>query len=139
ARPGRSTRRNPPTTLSRQRRRLSISVIIPTFNRARLLAATLESFAGQTLPRDQYEVVVVDDGSEDTTRQVCSNFASRIQLNYLHTENSGISAAKNTGILASRGEILLFADDDDIADARLLEEHVKAHEDHSQENIAVLG
>src|SRR5256885_6294311 len=104
-----------------------ISVIIPTFNRAGMLGATLESLAAQTLPTDQYEVVV-DDGSQDATPEICRSFASRMPLNYLHIENSGISAAKNTGILASLGRILLFADDDDIADHRLLEEHLKAQD-----------
>ena len=104
-----------------------------------MLGATLESFAAQSIQKHRYEVIVVDDGSKDATPEVCRDFASRMQLKYLHIENSGISAAKNTGILASRGGILLFADDDDIADARLLEEHVKAHEEHPQENVAVLG
>src|SRR5438128_443929 len=116
-----------------------ISVIIPTFNRAWMLGATLESLAAQTLPTDQYEVVVVDDDPQDATPEICRSFASRMPLNYLHIENSVISAAKNTGILASRGRILLFADDDDIADHRLLEEHLKAHEQHPKENVAVLG
>jgi GT2 family glycosyltransferase len=116
-----------------------ISVIIPTFNRAAMLAATLESFAAQSMPKNRYEVIVVDDGSKDTTPEVCRHFASRMQLRYLHIDNSGISAAKNTGILASRGRILLFADDDDIADKRLLEEHLKAHKQYPQENVAVLG
>lgn len=116
-----------------------ISVIIPTFNRAAMLSATLESLAGQTLPTDQYEIVVVDDGSRDATPETCRGFASRMTVNYLHIENSGISAAKNAGILAARGRILLFADDDDIADSRLLEEHLKAHEQHPEENMAVLG
>ena len=134
-----SERQSAQLTPSDQPRRLSISVVIPTFNRAAMLAATLESFAAQTLPADQYEVVVVDDGSEDATSQVCRDFASRIQLKYLHIENSGTSVAKNTGILASRGRILLFFDDDDVADSRLLEEHVKAHQQHPEENVAVLG
>ncbi len=104
-----------------------------------MLGATLESFAAQSMSKNRYEVIVVDDGSQDATPEVCRDFASRIELKYLHIDNSGTSAAKNTGILASHGTILLFADDDDIADARLLEEHVKAHQQHPQENIAVLG
>ena len=104
-----------------------------------MLGATLESLAAQSIQKHRYEVIVVDDGSKDATPEVCRDFASRMQLKYLHIENSGISAAKNAGILASGGGILLFADDDDIADARLLEEHVKAHEEHPQENVAVLG
>jgi GT2 family glycosyltransferase/glycosyltransferase involved in cell wall biosynthesis/regulator of replication initiation timing len=104
-----------------------------------MLSTTLETLAAQSLSKARYEVIVVNDGSKDATPEVCCEFASRIQLKYLHIENSGISAAKNAGILVSRGRILLFADDDDIADARLLEEHVTAHEEHPQENVAVLG
>jgi glycosyltransferase involved in cell wall biosynthesis len=96
-----------------------ISVVIPTFNRAALLRATLESLGAQSLPKEKYEVIVVDDGSKDATPEVCRDFASRIELKYLHIDNSGTSAAKNTGILASRGKILLFFDNDDIADRRL--------------------
>src|SRR5436190_16100203 len=117
----------------------AISVIIPTFNRSAMLADTLESFAAQSLPKNRYEVIVVDDGSKDATREVCRDFASRIELKYLHIDNSGTSVAKNTGILASRGKLLLFFDDDDIADHHLLEEHLKAHEQHRAENVAVLG
>jgi len=116
-----------------------ISVIIPTFTRAESLEATLESFAAQSMPKDRYEVIVVDDGSKDATPEVCRDHASRIQLRYFYIDNSGIAAAKNTGILASRGRILLFFDDDDIADPRLLEEHLKAHKRHPAENTAVLG
>jgi GT2 family glycosyltransferase/glycosyltransferase involved in cell wall biosynthesis len=117
----------------------AISVVIPTFNRAAMLAATLESFAAQSIPKDRYEIVVVDDGSKDNTSDVCRDFVSRIELKYIHIDNSGTSAAKNTGILACRGKILLFFDDDDIADTRLLDEHLKAHKAHPAENIAVLG
>ncbi|HTE91323.1 MAG TPA: glycosyltransferase [Terriglobales bacterium] len=116
-----------------------ISVIIPTFNRATMLSATLESFAAQSIPKNRYEVIVVDDGSKDATSEVCRDFASRIQLKYLHIDNSGTSAAKNTGILASRGKLLLFFDDDDIADRHLLEEHLKAHKQYRAGNVAVLG
>ena len=104
-----------------------------------MLSATLASLTAQSMPKDRYEVIVVDDGSKDATPEVCGDFASRIQLSYLHIDNSGISAAKNAGILASHGKILLFFDDDDIADRRLLEEHLKAHQRHPKENVAVLG
>ena len=104
-----------------------------------MLGATLESFTAQSIPKNRYEVIVVNDGSKDSTPDVCRAFASRIELKYLHIDNSGTSAAKNTGILASRGKILLFFDDDDIADHHLLEEHLKAHEQHRAENVAVLG
>src|SRR2546428_9692631 len=103
----------------------AISVVIPTFNRAESLQSTLQSLVDQSLSKDDYEVIVVNDGSTDSTPEICRKFTKRMQLVALrHAENSGISAAKNTGILAARGRILLFADDDDVADRHLLKEHI---------------
>lgn len=118
----------------------AISVVIPTFNRSDSLRATLRSLAEQSLPKRDYEVIVVNDGSNDATPEACRQFSEQMQLNALrHGENSGIAAAKNTGTLAARGRILLFFDDDDVADTRLLEEHLQAHAKHPQDNVAVLG
>jgi len=116
-----------------------ISVIVPTFNRAALLKNSLGSLAEQTVPKDQYEVIVVDDGSTDKTPEVCKGFASLMSLKYVRIESSGISAAKNHGSLASAGSILLFFDDDDIADGQLLQQHLKTHEENPRKNMAVLG
>jgi glycosyltransferase involved in cell wall biosynthesis len=116
-----------------------ISVVIPTFNRAELLRASLDSLARQTLPVDAYEVVVVNDGSSDATEAVCTEFASRLRLRYFYIRNSGISAAKNLGIFAASAPLLLFFDDDDIATPTLLEEHLRAHRAHPAEHVAVLG
>src|SRR5688572_14122550 len=116
-----------------------ISVIVPTFNRAALLQSSLESLAGQTLERHLYETVVVDDGSTDSTREVCQCFSARMKLKYFRIDNSGIAAAKNLGVFASSGSILLFFDDDDFADRNLLLEHAEFHRRHTDENIAALG
>ena len=116
-----------------------ISVIIPTFNRADLLSRSLESLANQSLPRNQFEVVVIDDGSSDRTKDVCTDFEKRLHLRCQRQENSGISAAKNMGIFISRGQLLLFFDDDDVADTNLLKEHIKTHTQHPEETTAVLG
>ena len=117
----------------------AISVIIPTYNRAPLLERSLESLTEQTLPRDSFEVVVVDDGSSDWTQSVCTKLADRLPLRYFRIENSGISAAKNLGVFASQAPLLLFFDDDDVADPGLLEAHVEAHREQPDEKVAVLG
>jgi glycosyltransferase involved in cell wall biosynthesis len=116
-----------------------ISVIIPTYNRASLLERSLESLTEQTLPRDDFEVVVVDDGSSDWTRTVCTKLADQLPLRYFRIENSGISAAKNLGVFASRAPLLLFFDDDDVADPGLLEAHLETHREHPDEQVTVLG
>jgi GT2 family glycosyltransferase len=116
-----------------------ISVIIPTYNRAPLLERSLASLTSQTLARDQFEVIVVDDGSSDWTHSICTKLADELDLRYFRIENSGIAAAKNLGVFASRAPVLLFFDDDDVADPGLLAEHVKAHRENPDENVAVLG
>ena len=97
-----------------------ISVIISTFNRASYLDETLNSLVEQTLPKDQYEVIVIDDGSTDHTRQVAANFESKLSVHYLFQENSGLAAGRNRGVQLAKGPIVHFMDDDDIADPRLL-------------------
>ncbi len=116
-----------------------ISVIIPTYQRAALLERSLESLTAQTLPRDDFEVVVIDDGSSDWTASVCERLAEELPLRYLRIENSGISAAKNLGLFASRAPLVLWFDDDDLADPGLLQAHIDAHDAHPEEHVAVLG
>jgi hypothetical protein len=116
-----------------------ISVVIPTYQRAPLLERSLESLTEQTLPRSQFEVVVVDDGSSDWTQDVCARLAGDLPLRSFRIESSGISAAKNLGLFASEAPLVLFFDDDDIADPGLLEAHIEAHRSHPEENVAVLG
>lgn len=116
-----------------------ISVVIPTYQRAPLLERCLDSLRAQTLEHSQYEVIVVDDGSTDWTRSVCEHAGDGLLPRYFRLENSGLSAAKNLGLFASRAALVLFFDDDDIADPGLLEAHVEAHGAHPQENVAVLG
>jgi cellulose synthase/poly-beta-1,6-N-acetylglucosamine synthase-like glycosyltransferase len=116
-----------------------ISVIIPTFNRATLLRASLASLAAQSLPRDEYEVVVINDGSTDDTAEVCAGFAAQMALRTFRIANSGISAAKNLGVFTARAPVILFFDDDDTAHPGLLEQHVAMHRQNPEENLAVLG
>lgn len=116
-----------------------VSVVIPTFNRAELLRPSLESLIGQSVPRDRYEVIVVDDGSTDATPQVCRDLSGDLPLRYARLGHSGIAAAKNLGLFCSTGRITLFFDDDDVASPNLLEEHLEAHAANPQDNVAVLG
>lgn len=116
-----------------------ISVVIPTHNRAPLLEQSLRSLSGQSLPGRDFEVIVVDDGSTDATAEVCERWFSRIPLIYLYIQRSGIAAAKNLGVFAASSPIILFFDDDDIADENLLTEHLKMHARYPLENVTVLG
>jgi colanic acid/amylovoran biosynthesis glycosyltransferase len=90
-----------------------ITVVVPAYNRASTLERCLASVRAQTYPH--WEVVVVDDGSADTTRDVVEGLAAnerRIRL-AVHRERQGAQAARNTGIRAARGEWIAFLDSDD--------------------------
>jgi glycosyltransferase involved in cell wall biosynthesis len=119
--------------------RTLISVAIPTRDRAELLEQCLDSLVGQTLPRDEFEVVVIDDGSVDDTNAVCERFSMDLRLRYQRLAPSGIAAAKNAGLFASNGWIVLFFDDDDTAHPDMLRGHVDAHRRWSEPRLAILG
>jgi glycosyltransferase involved in cell wall biosynthesis len=87
-----------------------ISVIIPTFNRGRFVGAAVDSVLLQGV--DDVEIIVVDDGSTDDTRDVLKAYSGKI--NYIYQENRGVSAARNRGVRESRGNLLAFLDSDDI-------------------------
>lgn len=90
-----------------------ISVIIPTRNRAELLDCALRSITLQTLPRSDYEVLVVDNGSTDGTAQVVAAHKSvHVNLGSVYAPKPGLHAARHEGMTVSKGEILVFADDD---------------------------
>ena len=87
-----------------------VSVIIPTFNRAQKVARAVASVLYQTYT--DYELIVVDDGSRDHTPDTLAQFRAHI-IRLLHEENRGVSAARNTGIRASRAPLIAFLDSDD--------------------------
>ncbi|HTS19485.1 MAG TPA: glycosyltransferase family A protein [Verrucomicrobiae bacterium] len=98
----------------------SVSVIIPTFNRERCVGRAVDSVLAQTF--QDIEVIVVDDGSTDSTTNVLSRFGNRIRL--IRQENRGVSSARNTGIRAASGKWLAFLDSDDEWHPRKLERQV---------------
>src|SRR5882672_407459 len=87
-----------------------VSVIIPTYNRAAVVGAAIESVLDQTY-RD-FEVIVVDDGSTDETPATLNRYADRIRV--VRQTNAGAAAARNRGIAASRSALIAFQDSDDL-------------------------
>ncbi len=86
-----------------------VSVIIPAHNRAQMLRQAVDSVLEQDYPRT--EILVIDDGSADETPIVLADYEGRIR--FFRQENTGVSAARNLGIRASRGELIAFLDSDD--------------------------
>lgn len=91
--------------------RAPVSVVIPAFNTAGLIATALDSVLAQTLP--PLEIIVVNDGSPDTPALKQALAPYRDRITYLERENGGISAARNTAIRAARGEYIALLDSDD--------------------------
>lgn len=105
-----------------------VSIIIPTYNRKESLLRTLDSLARQTYPADRYEVIVVDDGSTDGTRETTKG-SFPFHLRYIRQCNQGSAFARNTGARNARGRLLIFLDDDMTVEpdyvAGLVEEHYR--------------
>jgi len=88
---------------------MQVSVIIPTYNRAQRLGKAIDSVLAQS--HQDFELIVVDDGSEDNTDELIENYNSDIV--YIRQENSGAAAARNRGIEKARYNLLAFLDSDD--------------------------
>ena len=87
-----------------------VSVIIPNYNYKRFLGEAVDSALGQTY--NDIEVVVVDDGSKDGSREIIEGYARRIEA--IFQQNQGVAAARNNGVAASNGEYIAFLDADDV-------------------------
>lgn len=98
-----------------------ISVIIPTYNRHQSLRRCLDSLTQQTYPKDAFEVIVVDDGSRDATKNAALSFTQELSLHYIYKNNGGPGSARNLGIHHAQGAIIAFIDDDCIAEKKWLE------------------
>jgi glycosyltransferase involved in cell wall biosynthesis len=99
-----------------------VSVVIPTYNYGHYVTEAVESALAQTYPA--VEVIVIDDGSTDDTRQRLAPFGEGIR--YVYQENQGLSAARNTGIREARGRFVAFLDSDDRFHPRKLELQMEA-------------
>jgi len=104
-----------------------ISIVIPTFNSAKVLGKCLESLANQTVRRERYEVIVVDDGSTDETKDI----AAKYSVKYIYQQNRGPAAARNNGVKHAEGEVILFTDADCEPQPNWIEEMIKPlNDDH---------
>lgn len=117
-----------------------VSVIVPTYNRARLLSKTLASIEGQSLPSEAIDVVVVDDGSSDDTKAVAESFQRTLSLKYVHQRDLGfrVARARNLGIRLAEGDVCVFIDSGVVLDSGCLAAHLAAHR-ASEQARAVIG
>lgn len=115
-----------------------LSVIIPTYNRSALLRKGLEQLADQTLPRDDFEIIVADDGSSDDTRAVAESFRDRLPLTYTFQEDLGFrpGAARNAGARLASAAVLVFLDTGTYVGKHFLERHLRLQDKAPHRAIA---
>lgn len=117
-----------------------ITIVVPTYNRRELLQTAINSLRRQSYPPDRYEILIISDGCTDGTDEVYKNplAAPLTRLLRQEVEGFGLSAARNFGLREAQGTLVMFLDDDMVADEKLAESHVKAHA-QLDENVAVCG
>ncbi|WP_099067602.1 glycosyltransferase [Nostoc linckia] len=104
----------------------TVSVIIPTYQRGHLVSQAINSVLAQTYK--DYEIIVINDGSQDNTPQVLAEFSDRHHITAIHQANQGLSAARNAGIRSARGKYIAFLDDDDLWEPQKLEKQISVLE-----------
>lgn len=105
---------------------LLISVVVPTFRRPAVLERTLAALLAMDPGGDEYEIVVVDDGSGDDTPRVVEKIGVP-RLRFFSQQNRGVAAARNLGVRQARGDLIVFIDDDILVPPSFLRDHVAMH------------
>lgn len=98
-----------------------ITVIIPVYNVENYLKCCLDSIVSQKI-NGEFEVIVVDDGSKDRSGEIADSYGVSSNIRVIHQKNGGLSAARNTGLRASRGKFVMFVDSDDLIGPGYLED-----------------
>ena len=111
-----------------------ISVIIPVYNVEDYLTECVDSVLNQTYKN--YEILLIDDGSTDKSSQICDAYSEKNnKINVIHTENKGLSAARNLGTEKAKGEYVFYLDSDDYVENNVLERMIKIVE---QDNVDIV-
>jgi glycosyltransferase involved in cell wall biosynthesis len=114
-----------------------VSVVVPTYNRLSRLRRVVAALEDQTLPRDEFEIVVVSDGSADGTDAYLTGACAEGRLTFATQPNQGPAAARNRGVELARGDLVLFVDDDVVATPQLVARHVASHDAIGRDAIVI--
>lgn len=100
---------------------MKLSIVVPVYNVEKYLSKCLDSLLDQNIQNDQYEIIVVNDGSTDSSGDIAKCYAdSNSNITLINQENKGLSGARNTGIDAASGEYVWFVDSDDFIERNIL-------------------
>ncbi len=116
---------------------MRFSVVVPTRNRGGLLERVVAAILDQSLPRELYELILVDDGSTDGSETLAQELAARLGFKCIRQENRGAAAARNRGIAEATGEVVAFTDDDCLVPTDWLERLADGYRRHS--HVAGVG
>ena len=113
-----------------------ISLVIPIFNMKQFLPRCMEKFLRQ---KGDYEIILIDDGSTDGSRELCDWYASEYSalVRVVHKENGGLSSARNTGIDAAQGEYVTFPDPDDWVELNFIERLTTLQEQYTPDLLCI--
>ncbi len=101
---------------------IKISIIIPIYNGAKYIERCVESIKNQTLSFDDFQIILINDGSLDNTEFVCKKLKEKYKnISYYYKANGGVSSARNMGISKAEGKYILFLDHDDYLDNNYIE------------------
>jgi glycosyltransferase involved in cell wall biosynthesis len=105
---------------------LKLSIIVPIYKVEQYLCKCVDSLLNQDVEPKEYEIILVDDGSPDHCGEICEDYAARCaNIKVVHRDNGGLSAARNSGIDAAKGEYIQFVDSDDFLEPNVLGTLVK--------------
>jgi len=113
-----------------------VSVIIPTYNRAKIIKKSIDSVLAQTY--QDIEIIIVDDGSKDNTKELIESL-NNPKIKYFYQENAGASAARNTGIKNASGQFIAFLDSDDVWLSEKLEKQLDVFKNNENIDIVYSG
>lgn len=110
--------------------RVQLSVVIPTYKRPQSLLHVLGALTQQAVLYDAYEVIVVSDGADRDTAAHLRTLTTPLQLRFIEQPHAGVATARNRGVDAAEGELIVFLDDDVIPSSNLLAAHIAMHAQH---------
>lgn len=98
-----------------------LSILVPVYNVENYLQRCIDSLVGQDIPTDEYEIILVNDGSKDDSLHIIrDNAAKYSNIKYIDKENGGLSSARNAGIAAAQGEYIMHVDADDFIERNVV-------------------
>ena len=98
-----------------------LSIVVPVYNVRDYLNRCIDSLLNQDISKNDYEIILIDDGSTDTSGSICDEYASRVDIiKVIHQPNQGLSAARNKGVSLAKGDFIQFVDSDDFIEGNVL-------------------